>query len=118
MTNLLLMPSSFALECFARKPKRTIRLESSERYVAEERANHPHLELLKHEILYLPFPVEFAEIHALMACRETVRLAPKSARLTVAASSGRLAVWKGRVNSLPFILSFEDPNQVFWAGRE
>jgi trans-aconitate 2-methyltransferase len=48
------------------KPKRTIGLELSERYVAEARANHPHLEFRQHDIVHLPFPVESAD---LLFCR-------------------------------------------------
>jgi trans-aconitate 2-methyltransferase len=40
------------------KPKRMVGLESSERYVAEARANHPQLEFMQHDILRTPFPVE------------------------------------------------------------
>jgi hypothetical protein len=41
-------------------------LDSSERYVAEARANHPRLEFLHHDILDLPFPIESAD---LLFCR-------------------------------------------------
>jgi trans-aconitate 2-methyltransferase len=47
-------------------PGRTIGLDSSERYVTEARANHPHLEFLRHDILELPFPIESAD---LLFCR-------------------------------------------------
>jgi len=47
-------------------PGRTIGLDSSERYVAEARANHPRLEFLHHDILDLPFPIESAD---LLFCR-------------------------------------------------
>ncbi len=47
-------------------PGRTIGLDSSERYVAEARANHPHLEFLQHDILDLPFPIQSAD---LLFCR-------------------------------------------------
>lgn len=40
------------------KPQRTVGLDSSERYVAEARANYPKLEFLRHDILQTPFPVE------------------------------------------------------------
>lgn len=47
-------------------PGRTIGLDSSKRYVAEARANHPRLEFLQHDILELPFPIETAD---LLFCR-------------------------------------------------
>lgn len=40
------------------KPQRTVGLDSSERYIAEARANCPKLEFLPHDILQTPFPVE------------------------------------------------------------
>ena len=40
------------------KPQRTVGLDSSERYIAEARANCPKLEFLRHDILQTPFPVE------------------------------------------------------------
>ena len=48
------------------KPGRTIGLDSSERYVREARANHPHLEFQRHDILQLSFPVQSAD---LLFCR-------------------------------------------------
>ena len=40
------------------KPQRTVGLDSSERYIAEARANCPKLEFLRHDILQTPFPVQ------------------------------------------------------------
>jgi SAM-dependent methyltransferase len=44
------------------KPRRTVGLDSSERYVTEARANHPELEFLRHDILQTPFPVEAPDL--------------------------------------------------------
>jgi len=44
------------------KPKRTIGLEASDRYVAEARANHPKLEFFMHDVLQTPFPVEAPDL--------------------------------------------------------
>jgi SAM-dependent methyltransferase len=44
------------------KPQRTVGLDSSERYIAEARANHPHLEFFRHDILQTPFPVEAPDL--------------------------------------------------------
>jgi SAM-dependent methyltransferase len=44
------------------KPGRTVGLDSSRRYVAEARANHPELEFLRHDILQIPFPVEAPDV--------------------------------------------------------
>jgi SAM-dependent methyltransferase len=44
------------------KPQRTIGLDSSERYIAEARANHPNLEFFRHDILQTPFPVDAPEL--------------------------------------------------------
>jgi trans-aconitate 2-methyltransferase len=40
------------------KPQRTVGLDSSERYIAEARANCPKLEFLRHDIVQTPFPIE------------------------------------------------------------
>jgi SAM-dependent methyltransferase len=48
------------------QPQRTIGLDSSERYIAEARANHPHLEFMQHDILEPPFPIGSAD---LLLCR-------------------------------------------------
>jgi trans-aconitate 2-methyltransferase len=40
------------------KPQRTVGLDSSERYIAEARANCPGLEFLQHDVLRTPFPIE------------------------------------------------------------
>lgn len=48
------------------QPRRTVGLESSDRYIAEARVNHPHLEFLRHDILQAPFPVNSPE---LLFCR-------------------------------------------------
>jgi SAM-dependent methyltransferase len=48
------------------KPGKTIGLDSSDRYVLEARANHPHLEFHQQDILQLPFPVRSAD---LLFCR-------------------------------------------------
>jgi SAM-dependent methyltransferase len=44
------------------KPQRTVGLDSSERYIAEARANCPRLEFLRHDILLAPFPVEGTDL--------------------------------------------------------
>jgi SAM-dependent methyltransferase len=44
------------------KPQRTVGLDSSERYIAEARANCPQLEFLRHDILQTPFPVEAPDL--------------------------------------------------------
>jgi SAM-dependent methyltransferase len=44
------------------KPRRTVGLDSSERYVTEARANHPELEFLRHDVLQAPFPVEAPDL--------------------------------------------------------
>lgn len=48
------------------QPQRTIGLDSSQRYIAEARVNHPHLDFLQHDILHVPFPVDSAD---LLFCR-------------------------------------------------
>jgi SAM-dependent methyltransferase len=48
------------------QPQRTVGLDSSERYIAEARANHPKLGFFQHEILQAPFPVEAPEV---LLCR-------------------------------------------------
>jgi SAM-dependent methyltransferase len=48
------------------KPRRTVGLDASDRYIAEARANLPHLEFFRHDILQTPFPVEAPE---LLLCR-------------------------------------------------
>jgi ubiquinone/menaquinone biosynthesis C-methylase UbiE len=48
------------------KPHRTVGLESSERFIAEARANHPNLEFFRHDILQAPFPVNAPD---LLLCR-------------------------------------------------
>ena len=44
------------------KPRLTVGLDSSERYVAEARANHPKLKFLHHDILQTPLPVEAPDL--------------------------------------------------------
>jgi SAM-dependent methyltransferase len=44
------------------KPQRIVGLDSSERYIAEARANHPGLEFLRHDILQSPFPVDAPDL--------------------------------------------------------
>ncbi|MGD0941712.1 MAG: class I SAM-dependent methyltransferase [Terracidiphilus sp.] len=44
------------------KPQRTVGLDSSERYIAEARANCPALEFLRHDILQTPYPVEAPDL--------------------------------------------------------
>lgn len=44
------------------KSQRTVGLDSSERYIAEARANCPQLEFLHHDILQTPFPVEAPDL--------------------------------------------------------
>ncbi len=44
------------------KPLRTVGLDSSERYIAEARANHPTLEFYRHDILQTPFPVDAPDL--------------------------------------------------------
>lgn len=48
------------------KPQRTIGLDSSERFIVEARANHPHLEFVRHDILQTPFPTGAPD---LLLCR-------------------------------------------------
>src|SRR5215469_1581430 len=48
------------------QPQRTIGLDSSERYIAEARASHPHLEFIQHDVVELPFPIGSAD---LLFCR-------------------------------------------------
>jgi trans-aconitate 2-methyltransferase len=50
----------------ALRPQRTVGLDSSERYVAEARANCPKLEFLRHDVLVAPFPVDEPD---LLFCR-------------------------------------------------
>jgi hypothetical protein len=44
------------------KPRRTVGLDSSDRYIAEARATDPELEFLCHDILQSPFPVEAPDL--------------------------------------------------------
>lgn len=44
------------------KPQQTVGLDSSERYIAEARANCPKLEFLRHDILQTPFPIEAPDL--------------------------------------------------------
>ena len=44
------------------KPQRTVGLDSSERYIAEARANCPGLEFLQHDVLRTPFPIEAPDL--------------------------------------------------------
>jgi SAM-dependent methyltransferase len=44
------------------QPRRTVGLDSSKRYIAEARANHPRLEFLLHDILQMPFPVHAPDL--------------------------------------------------------
>lgn len=44
------------------KPRRTVGLDASKRYIAEAYANFPKLEFLHHDILQTPFPVEAPDL--------------------------------------------------------
>jgi ubiquinone/menaquinone biosynthesis C-methylase UbiE len=44
------------------KPQRTVGFDSSERYIAEARVNHPNLEFFHHDILQTPFPLETPDL--------------------------------------------------------
>lgn len=44
------------------KPERTVGLDSSDRFIAEAKENHPQLEFLRHDILQSPFPIEAPDL--------------------------------------------------------
>jgi SAM-dependent methyltransferase len=44
------------------KPRRTVGLDASDRYIAEAQANFPRLEFLRHDILQTPYPVEAPDL--------------------------------------------------------